>query len=167
MWVRVETAVAVGLMIVMLGAAALQVAVRFALSAYVDIPWTEELSRLTLVWVTFWGAMILHRTDDHIAMPIFYNLLPAPAKEAVGIFGDLVVLVSMGLTTWYGWLAAEQMLAQQTITLSIPWLGAPVPVAAFAYAMPVGGTLVSGWTLYRVGRRLRGGAVTSGPRTEI
>ena len=46
------------LFILLLAVASLQVISRYVLVA--PLPWTEELARFLLVWVTFWGQRVSH-----------------------------------------------------------------------------------------------------------
>src|SRR5947207_8208374 len=91
-WLDVESFVGFFCMLGMLYASAAQVIVRYGLSDVVELPWTEELSRLLLVWAALWGAAIVQRGDDHIAMTVVYDWLPRPLKVAVLLLGDLVAL---------------------------------------------------------------------------
>jgi TRAP-type C4-dicarboxylate transport system permease small subunit len=149
MWGWVEAALGLFLMLGMLYAAALQVTIRYALADVITVPWTEEFSRLLLVWAAFWGALLTQRTDEHISVTIVFNLLPPPAQRAVLIFGDLMTLGFLAVVVWYGWQAAQLQHAIATITLGLP-------VAAFAYVIPVAGVLLVGYTVRLLILRLQG-----------
>lgn len=130
LWTLVEMGVTFFLMMGMLYVAATQVIVRYWLSDYLTLPWTEELSRLLLVWAAFWGAAVLQRSDDHIKVTLLSALLSPRAQLVVRLFGDLVALVLLTVVVWHGWGVARSLLEVSTITLG-------TPVAAFAYSVPV------------------------------
>src|SRR5262245_58855420 len=73
-WELIEASVSILLMLAMLVSSALQVFVRYLFSDNVDIPWTEEFGRLSMIWAAFWGAAALQRVDDHIRMSAVYDL---------------------------------------------------------------------------------------------
>lgn len=154
LWNGLEAAFGSFLMVGMVMAAAAQVAVRYALSDYLTLSWTEELSRLLLVWGVFWGAAMLHRTDDHISVTIILDLLPHRAQHAIRLLGDLVVLALLIVIVWQGTLVAESALGIDTITLGLP-------AAAFAAAIPIGGIVMAIYTiLHLIRRALRQSALT-------
>ncbi|MBI3965297.1 MAG: TRAP transporter small permease [Chloroflexi bacterium] len=148
LWSLVESAIGIFLVVGMLYAAAAQVIVRYLLSDYLTLAWTEELSRLLLVWAAFWGAAIVQRSDDHISMAIVFDLLPANIQLAVRLLGDLAVLTFLGVAVWYGWRTAQSVLAVPTVTLGLP-------VAVFAAAVPVTGVLMIGSTINLMILRIR------------
>lgn len=145
----IEAAVGLFLMLGMLYAAALQVIVRYALSDVITIPWTEEFARLLLVWAAFWGAVLAHRTDEHIGVTVFFNMFPAGVQRAARIFGDVLTLGFLAVIVGYGWQAAWLQHAIATITLGLP-------VAAFAYVVPIVGALLMVYTVRLLVLRLRG-----------
>jgi len=128
----------------------LQVVVRYCLSDYVTLAWTEELARLFLVWAAMWGAAILQRSDNHIRMTVLVDALPLGAQRIIDILGDLVVLSVLGVITWCGWITAWQLRLMSTVLLG-------VPVSAFALAVSVSGTLMVVYTLRNLRCRFRSG----------
>ncbi|MBI3965857.1 MAG: TRAP transporter small permease [Chloroflexi bacterium] len=143
-WSFVENAIGLGLMLGMLYAASAQVVIRYALADLITIPWTEEFSRLLLVWGAFWGAMMVQRSDDHLNVPIVFNLFPPRVQLAVRLLGDLAILAFLMVIVWYGWQAARLQLGSG-ISLDLP-------VALFGYSVPVCG---AGMMLYTIGLMIR------------
>ncbi|MBI2207768.1 MAG: TRAP transporter small permease [Candidatus Rokubacteria bacterium] len=148
-WQDVEAFLGLFSMLGMLYAAAIQVSVRYTLSEFLDLPWTEELARLLLVWTALWGAAILQRTDDHIAMTVVYDSLPARLQLAVRLLGDVVALVVLSVIAWHGWLSAKKQMIMTTVSLGMPISMFILPVALAATIMVV-------HTLVIIVRRLRG-----------
>jgi TRAP-type C4-dicarboxylate transport system permease small subunit len=153
-WRPFEDGVSLLLMLTMLGASLLQVLVRYALSDFVSMPWTEELSRLAMVWAAFWGAAVLQRSDDHITMGVLHDLMPPTAQRLIRLFSDLVVIAVMVPMAWFGWRNAVGLEIISTVALGLP-------LAVFAYAVPVSGALMVLHTLVLAWRRLRGETIPS------
>jgi TRAP-type transport system small permease protein len=153
-WRPIEDGVSLLLMLAMLAASLLQVLVRYALSDFVSMPWTEELSRLAMVWAAFWGAAMLQRSDDHISMAFLHDLMPPAAQRLVRFFGDLVTIAVMAPIAWFGWRNAMGLEIISTVALGLP-------LAVFAYAVPVSAGLMVLHSLVLAWRRLRGEAVPS------
>lgn len=151
-WRDVENVLGLFFVLGMLYASASQVIVRYGLSEVIDIPWTEEFSRLLLVWTALWGAAIVQRDGDHIAMSVLYDFLPVPLQRAVLILGDLVALSVLGVIAWYGWTTAQRQMGMSTVSLG-------VPIAVFILPVALGGTIMFVHTLVLMGRHLRGRAV--------
>ena len=51
---------------------------RYALNA--PLSWTEQVSRIFFVWMTFLGAAVLYRERVHVAIDMFVLMLPRPAR---------------------------------------------------------------------------------------
>ena len=154
MWQKVESIISTVLMLIMVAVGSLQVIVRYMPSEVLDFFWTEELSRLLLVWLTFWAATVLQRTNDHISLPVFVEMLPSAFQLPIHLLVDMIVVIALAFLGWYGWTAAQLTLAQQTIGLG-------VSLAVFAYPVPIAAVLMIGCTLYGMSRRIRGRPIES------
>jgi TRAP-type C4-dicarboxylate transport system permease small subunit len=148
-WRLVEHAVGLFCMLGMLYASSVQVLTRYALSDHVDLPWTEEFSRMLLVWAAMWGAAILQRSDDHISMTVVFDWFSPRAQLALRLLGDVVALVVLGVVAWYGWQTALRQLVMSTVSLGLP-------ISVFIAPVPVAATLMIAHTLVIMSRRLRG-----------
>jgi TRAP-type C4-dicarboxylate transport system permease small subunit len=148
-WSDVESCLGLFCMVGMLCASAAQVIVRYGLSDVVEIPWTEEFSRLLLVWAAMWGAAMVQRTDDHIAMTVVYDWLPAPLRLAVLCVSDVVSLVVLGVIAWYGWSTVQRQMGMSTVSLGMP-------ISVFILPVALAATIMIVHTLVLIGRRLRG-----------
>jgi len=62
----------------------IQVVFRFIIKS--SLPWSEELSRYLLVWVTFLGGAYGVRKGAHIGIEAFSLLLPKKAQKLLSIF---------------------------------------------------------------------------------
>ena len=148
-WALIEGLVGLFLVLVMISAATLQIVVRYFDIVAFDLHWTEELGRLALVWVAFWGAACLQRIDDHIRMTVLYDYIPDMGKAVFRIIGDVTTLAVLLLIVWFGWQTARSLDIMMTIALG-------VPISAFAYPVPIAGALMIIYTTITLARRLSG-----------
>jgi TRAP-type C4-dicarboxylate transport system permease small subunit len=72
-----------------------QVFFRFALDA--PLIWSEELSRLLIVWITFIGAAVVCWDGRHLNVDVGFELLPLSLKRGVRIFNALVACIFLGM----------------------------------------------------------------------
>jgi TRAP-type C4-dicarboxylate transport system permease small subunit len=71
---RILDDIALVLFILVLAVASLQVIARYVLVT--PLPWTEEIARFLLVWVTFLGAASITRRKLHITVDFFSSKYP-------------------------------------------------------------------------------------------
>jgi TRAP-type C4-dicarboxylate transport system permease small subunit len=124
-----ETAMAVLLaaMAVLVG---VQVAGRF-LFAY-SLPWSDELARLLLVWISFLGISVAARRGAHPGVETIVRLLPAGGARPAGRVAWLLSLAFVVLVLTAGAELAMRTWAQRSPSLSLrmTWAYLAVPVSA-------------------------------------
>lgn len=96
------------------------VIVRYTTDA--SFAFTEELSVFLLVVLTFAGAAVAARNNQHIRIELIEHYLPAPALKAVFVLQWLVGVAVLGVTTWYGSVFALQEYNWESLS---PGLGLP------------------------------------------
>lgn len=153
-WRPIEDGITQFFMFAMLATSSLQVVARYALAEEVSFPWTEEFSRLILVWVVMWGAAEVQRSDGHICMSILYDRFPRGVQIAVRLFGDLVTVAVLVPIVWLSWWNARSLDIMSTISLGLP-------LSIFAYSIPLTGGLMVLHTLRLMIRRVRMGPDSS------
>lgn len=117
----VEEVVAVALLIATVAITLLQVAGRYVMTN--PFIWTEEVTRLTLIWLAFIAAAAVTRRGVHIAVDTGLNMLNPAWRRAA----DLLVHVVMALV--FAWLAYLAMV----LALKVSGL----PLAATRWSMSV------------------------------
>lgn len=155
-WLLVEDLVGYLLFMGTFVASTVQIVIRYGLSDVISASWTEEFSRLVLVWLALWGAAAVQRTDDHIHMTVVFDLLPPKARRWVRVLGDVIILAALAPVVWYGWQSARSLDIMYTIALG-------VPLSVFAYPVPVGGALMMLHTLRLIVLRVQDRPVASDP----
>lgn len=97
-----------------------------------SFPWSEELTRFLLVWLSMLGSVVLLRRDDHIRLEVLADRLPARAALVLGLLLRLLVLSFLAVLLQQSWLAALARGATRAPALGIPltWPYLAIPVAA-------------------------------------
>lgn len=88
------------LMISMVLLTLLQVVSRYAFEA--AIPWTEELARLGLVYVTFFGSIVAFQRREHLRVEVLVNAFPPVLRKWLGVIVDLASMLVLGVVVWQG-----------------------------------------------------------------
>lgn len=96
------------------------VVVRYATD--VSFAFTEEFSVFFLVLLTFAGAAVAARHNQHIRIELVEHHLPPVARKAVYLLQWLVGVVVFAITAWYGSVFALQEYQWESLS---PGLGLP------------------------------------------
>lgn len=100
------------------------------LSRYIfqtSIPWSEELGRFLFIWVTFVGAIIAGRNNEHIGIDFFQNILGVKLKKIVKIISLLITSFFFGMLAYLGISVFGKLMSQTSpameLPIGIPYLG--------------------------------------------
>lgn len=128
---RLVEALAVVLMLAMLGVVILGVASRAVNSPLV---WTDELAQYLLVWLGFLGWIIATRRGNHIRVTIGLELLPASVRWLGEVAVQLAIIVFAAVLMWQSGPLIRRNLDVETVTLPFPsaMLYVMLPVLAIA-----------------------------------
>jgi C4-dicarboxylate transporter DctQ subunit len=103
-----------------------------------SLPWSEELTRYLLVWITMIGASEGVKRASHVGVEVFTMLLPLKLRKLVNILSLAVSLAFCVLVVRYSFLIIRLQIVNNQIT---PAMRIPI---WFAYAaLPVGSVLMS------------------------
>lgn len=135
-WLKaVESGLLVALLALMIGLAAWQVIARNFFDS--GLLWGDALVRVLVLWLTFIGAMVASRRDEHIRMDLLGRFLPLGWRRLSRRLASLFTCVVLGVFAWYSgqfvWLDY-----QDGITAF-----ARVPAWASEVIMPVGAGVMS------------------------
>ena len=122
--------VVVASMVVLVFCVFLQVFSRYVLKN--SVPWTEEMARYALVYLTFAGAAIATRKAANIRVDFVVNALPKPLQFLFACLSDLLVAGVSLMLVYYGgrfaWLSKDTV--SPAIDQSMLWVNATLPIAA-------------------------------------
>lgn len=131
-------AATLGLLALMMAAMAVvvfcQVAARLTTGS---IPWSEELARYLMIYMTYVGASVGVKRKSHIAITFLADRLPRRPGLLVELAGDLLCLVLCALLLRYGWRLVVLTMPQKTPAMRIPMGTAYFSVVLGALLMAV------------------------------
>ena len=95
-----------------------------------SIPWSEELGRYLMIWLTFLGAGPVLRVGGHVAVDTLPDALPPAQARVLRLFIVAAVAGFCVVVAWQGFSYVQRTLQQNTAVLEIPfgWVAAAVPV---------------------------------------
>jgi TRAP-type C4-dicarboxylate transport system permease small subunit len=88
---RLEDAILVGLLLLMIGMAVTQIFLRNLFEA--GLVWSDVMVRILVLWVGLIGAMVASRQDNHISIDILDRYMPERAK----VYANFVIKL---FTAW-------------------------------------------------------------------
>jgi TRAP-type transport system small permease protein len=106
------------LFVMLLVVASLQVFFRYVV--WVPMPWTEEVARFLLVWVTFLGAASVTRRKLHITVDWLTSKLSPRTGYVLGVFVYVMILLFLITFFWGGLVMMDDSWPITAGTL--PWL---------------------------------------------
>src|SRR5690625_725515 len=65
--------------------------------------WSEELSRVLFVWVSFLGISYGFKEKLHIGVGLVVNMMPEKVQDAFDLFSKLLVIGFGIIMVYYGW----------------------------------------------------------------
>ena len=105
----------------------LQIFFRFVLRA--PLPWSEELLRMSFIWVTFIGAGLGMSRHSHVSVDFFSSLLPVGFQRWLKVISDIIILAFIvflsHLSILFVGMAAEfgTISAAMEVPMAIPYSG--------------------------------------------
>jgi len=103
--------------------------------AVISLPWTEELSRFTFVWLLMLGASVGIYNQEHFALTLLRNAVPVAVQWWMELLVYLFELVFVGFLIKYGYLMSEMVWGQISPALGLRY--------AYVYmSVPVGAVLM-------------------------
>ena len=131
---RIAAVVACALLIALLGCVTLGVLTRAAGSPLI---WTDELSRLLMVWLAVFGWILASRKRIHVRIRFFQDLLPVTAHRTAELGIQLAMLALGVAIAWYsvGLVIKNHDLEATTLPISMSWMYAPMVLAGIVTAV--------------------------------
>lgn len=101
-----------------------------------SFPWTEELSRYLMIWITFLGASIAFKYAAHIGVDLIVDKLPRRLKIVFQVIASAACLVFFALLIVKGYELIGRSMIQSSPALNLPM--------GYVYAIiPISGILMS------------------------
>lgn len=112
-WLEILTG---GFLLVLVISTFLQVLFRFAIK--IPVPWTEEVTRISFVYMIFLGAALGVKYHRHLSVDLI-NSLPLRIKKVIVTVSYVLSIAFMGTFTYFGWVHTLGARVQITPTLEI------------------------------------------------
>ena len=115
--------------------ASMQVIARYVFNA--PFIWIEELSAALLIWMTFLGAAGVVKSEGHIKVEFFEELLGAKITSALELVWNLLIIAFLVLLVIGGIQAFKELSFERTPALRLPisWVITIVPITAGLMAL--------------------------------
>lgn len=101
-----------------------------------SLVWYDEVASVMLAWLTFYGSALASVKRAHISCPEVVELLAPPARRAVNILAQLLVIGFFALLGWVG-LSILPVLATDYL-VSLP----SVPMSVVQSVIPISAALI-------------------------
>jgi len=97
-----------------------------------SITWAEEGCKYLMVWLALLGAPIALRHAGHINIDLLIKLFPARGRQAFYLLIHLVIIATMGLLLWQGWIFAQSGARQvaSSFNASMLWMYIAIPIGS-------------------------------------
>jgi TRAP-type C4-dicarboxylate transport system permease small subunit len=101
-----------------------------------SLTWYDEFASYLLVWLTFYGCVVVDYRRRHIGFELLVDKLEPRARKVVDLVAELAVFGFQFVLFYYGWVLTERMGDESAI--SLPW----VKVTWITSVLPVTGALL-------------------------
>lgn len=116
-------------MLALIGVITLQIISRVFFNA---VPWTEEIARFLLIWITFLGAALAFQRGRHIAVTFVVDALPSGMKKLARILACLVMIGFMLslVVIGYEYMQVQSFQKSPSLRWSMYYVYAIIPISA-------------------------------------
>ncbi|KYH31790.1 TRAP transporter small permease [Neomoorella mulderi] len=98
----------------------------------IPLPWTDEVARLMLVWLSFLGVGVGIKTKAHVQVEALITKLPAKIQRYMRITANLsIIFFAVALLYFsFDYVRASSRMIFPVLRISFLWRALAVPVAA-------------------------------------
>lgn len=100
------------------------------------LSWSEEITRLMIVWLSFVGAYMAMRENKHIGFDLLVSKFSPKAKALVSLIGNLLILVFLLVVFWEG-----ISFSREFLNVGMPYTNLPIGWLYYS-VFPVSGALM-------------------------
>lgn len=96
------------------------------------VPWTEEVARFLLIWITFLGAALAFQQGRHIAVSFVVDALPPHINRLARMMASLAIILFMGalVVIGYEYMQVQSFQRSPSLRWSMSYIYAVMPVSA-------------------------------------
>jgi TRAP-type C4-dicarboxylate transport system permease small subunit len=113
----------------------LQVITRYGLNA--GFEWTEELARLDLIYLTFFGSIVALRRGEHLRIETLVHALPQTLRRVLRMAVSLLSFAILSVVVWQGIPLLPRFWTVESAALGWPTTLFYLPVVFGCFVMAV------------------------------
>ena len=100
--------------------------------AVISLPWTEELSRFSFVWLLMLGASVGMYNQEHFTVTFVVDALPPALRPSIQLLVYLLELLFVAVLIAHSYWMSEMVWNQiaPAVGISYAWVYSSVPVGA-------------------------------------
>ncbi len=120
---------AVFLLVAMTTVVCLGVFFRYVLNS--SLVWYDEFASYLLVWLTFYGCVVVDYQRRQIGFDLLVDKLGPTARRVVDGIAEIAVLGFQFVLFYYGWILTEKMGDETAISLpwvKVTWISSVLPI---------------------------------------
>lgn len=116
-------------MLALIGVITLQIISRVLFNA---VPWTEEVARFLLIWITFLGAALAFQQGRHIAVSFVVDAFAPKVKHLAKLLASLIIIAFMGalVVIGYEYMQVQSFQRSPSLRWSMTYIYAVMPISA-------------------------------------
>lgn len=101
-----------------------------------SLVWYDEIASVMLAWLTFYGSALASVKRAHIGCPEVVDLLAPPARRAVNVVAQLLVIGFFALLGWVGLIILPVLATDYLVSLP------SVPMSVVQSVIPISAALI-------------------------
>lgn len=104
-----------------------------------SLVWSEELMRLTMIWMVMLGAGLAYSRRQFLGMRFLVDSLPLALRRLCDVISAGAMLAFLGTIIWYGWKFAmkTQLQLSPTLGFSLFWVNISIVIGAGLLAVHI------------------------------
>jgi len=67
------------------------------------LAWSEELSRIMLIWLVFLGSVLAYLKNEHLGLDILINIVPVKISRMIMLFSNILVVIGIAIILYGGY----------------------------------------------------------------
>lgn len=120
----------------------LQVVLRYGFAN--SLPWIDELSRYSFIWLVFLAGALVARQGAHTAIDLIDEIAPLPLLRPLAVFADASMIAFGAVLGFGGWQLMQINWTTRSPASGIPiaWVQSVLPMAGLLIALFAGAHLI-------------------------
>lgn len=98
-----------------------------------SVGWADELSRFIFIWISFLGAVLAYKNDEHVGLGFVVDKIRSPRiRRIIGVFQQSLILLLLLFLTYYGYTASTTVMnVSPALAIPMSWVYLIVPLCGF------------------------------------